>query len=127
MNNEYMEAITKAKANLKDAKTRGAEALVPWGEIRDKYFTPEEIAASELRAGLMNELANARHERGLSQRKLEELCGVKQPVIARMENGTNSPQLDTVLKVLGALGKTLTIIPLEAAKAVSMYDPVDNE
>ena len=35
--------------------------------------------------------------------------GVKQPVIARMENGTSSPQLDTVLKVLAPLGKTLYI------------------
>ena len=48
----------------------------------------------------MAELSNARHERGLSQRQLEELCGVKQPVIARMEKGIVSPQLDTVLKAL---------------------------
>ena len=53
--------------------------------------------------------------RGISQRKLEELSGVKQPVIARMENGTNSPQLDTVLKVLAALGKTLYIGDLQKA------------
>jgi len=109
MNNEYNEAIAQAKANLEDIRERGAEALIPWSEIRDKYFTPEEIAASELRAQLMGVLVNARHEKGISQRKLEELSGVKQPVIARMENGTNSPQLDTVLKVLGALGKTLYI------------------
>ena len=61
----------------------------------------------------MIELTKARHEKGLSQRKLEELSGVKQPVIARMENGTNSPQLDTVLKILGALGKTLYMGDLE--------------
>ena len=64
----------------------------------------------------MMELTQARNERGLSQRKLEELSGVRQPVIARMENGTNSPQLDTVLKVLGALGKTLYIGDLEKAQ-----------
>ena len=102
-----------AKANLEDVRERGAEALTPWSEIRDKYFTPEEIAASKLRAGLMHELATARHDKGISQRKLGELSGVKQPVIARMENGTNSPQLDTVLKVLFALGKTLAIVPVE--------------
>jgi len=106
-----------AKANLDDVKERGAEALVPWDEIRDKYFTPEEIAASKLRAGLMYELVNRRQDLGISQRKLEELSGVKQPVIARMENGINSPQLDTVLKVLGALGKTLAIVPLERVEA----------
>ncbi|MCL1844271.1 MAG: helix-turn-helix domain-containing protein [Defluviitaleaceae bacterium] len=90
---------------------------MPWSETRNRLFTPEEIAASELRAGLMYELVNRRQDLGISQRKLEELSGVKQPVIARMENGTNSPQLDTVLKVLGALGKTLAIVPLERAEA----------
>jgi len=106
-----------ATANLEDIRERGAEALMPWSETRNRLFTPEEIAASELRAGLMYELVNRRQDLGISQRKLEELSGVKQPVIARMENGTNSPQLDTVLKVLGALGKTLAIVPLERAEA----------
>jgi len=110
---EYGQAITQAKMNLNDLNGRGAEALMKWSDIRDELFTPEEIAASNLRVGLMTELAKARNEQGLSQRKLEELSGVKQPVIARMENGTNSPQLDTVLKVLGALGKTLAIVPME--------------
>ena len=40
---------------------------------------------------------------------LEELSGVRQPVIARMENGSTSPQLDTVLEVLAPLGKTLYV------------------
>ena len=109
--------LSIAKENLSDVRDRGADALIPWSEIRDKHFTPEEIAASKLRTQLMGELANARHDKGISQRKLEELSGVKQPVIARMENGTNSPQLDTVLKVLGALGKTLAIVPLERQEA----------
>jgi len=117
MSNGRREALEQAKANLADARERGAEALVSWEEIESKYFTPEEIAASNLRASLMSELVNTRNERGISQRKLEELSGVKQPVIARMENGTNSPQLDTVLKVLGALGKTLAIVPMEQARA----------
>ena len=80
-----------------------------WDEVEGKLFTPEEIAASNLRVDLMIELTRARNERGLSQRKLEELSGVKQPIIARMEKGNTSPQLDTVLKVLATLGKTLYI------------------
>ena len=55
----------------------------------------------------------ARQEQGISQKKLEELSGVKQPVIARMEKGLTSPQLDTILKVLVPLGKTLAVVPLE--------------
>ena len=30
-----------------------------------------------------------------------------------MEKGYTSPQIDTLLKVLGALGKTLAVVPLE--------------
>lgn len=109
MNKKSNEALAQARVNLDDIKERGAEALMDWDEIEEKHFTTEEIAASNLRVQLMTELAHTRHDKGISQRKLEELSGVKQPVIARMENGTNSPQIDTVLKVLGALGKTLYI------------------
>lgn len=80
----------------------------------DGLLTPEEIAESNLRVALIGELIKARQEKGLSQKKLEELSGVKQPVIARMERGTTSPQLDTILKVLAPLGKTLAIVPLES-------------
>jgi len=80
-----------------------------WSEARKELFTPEEIAASDLRVAMMIEIANARKARGISQRQLEELSGVKQPIIARMEKGNTSPQLDTVLKVLAPLGKTLCI------------------
>ena len=81
-------------------------------EFIDSLLTPEEISESDLRVALIGELTRARQERGLSQKKLEELSGVKQPVIARMEKGQTSPQLDTILKVLAPLGKTLAIVPL---------------
>lgn len=84
-----------------------------WDEVRAELFTPEEIAASDLRVSLIGELIKAREEKGISQKKLEELSGVKQPVIARMERGQTSPQVDTILKVLAPLGMTLKVVPLE--------------
>jgi len=108
-NTQYKREIEQAKANLADALERGTEALGDWDDLERELFTPGEIAASNIRVGLMLEITRARNERGLSQRKLEELSGVKQPVIARMENGSTVPQLDTVLKVLAPLGKTLYI------------------
>ena len=72
-------------------------------EFIDSLLTPEEMLESDLRVALIGELIKARQERGLSQKKLEELSGVKQPVIARMEKGQTSPQLDTILKVLAPL------------------------
>ena len=80
-----------------------------WEDVRKEMFTPEEIAESNLRVALIGELVKARKERGLSQKQLEELTGVKQPVIARIENGSTTPNLSTILKVLAPLGKTLYI------------------
>jgi len=113
MSKWVQQELEKAKANLADIRERGADALGNWDDLRRELLTPEERAASAVRVRIMLELTRARNEHGLSQRKLEELSGVKQPVIARMENGTNSPQLDTVLKVLAPLGKTLAVVPLE--------------
>ena len=111
---EYKQAIEQAKANLADFRERGADAAgVDALEFIQGMLTPEEIAASNLRVAVMIELTRARKERGITQQKLEELSGVRQPVIARMERGATSPQLDTVLKVLAPLGKTLAVVPLE--------------
>lgn len=85
-----------------------------WDEEFDKeHFTPEEIAESNMRVALITELIKARQEQGISQRQIEALSGVKQPQIARMERGDANPQLDTLLKVLAPLGKTLAIVPLQ--------------
>jgi len=90
--------------------------LRTWAEFRPQIMTDEEIAESDLRVALIGELIQARKERGITQKQLEELSGVKQPVIARMETGTTSPTLATVLKVLSALGKTLYIGNLPKSK-----------
>ncbi len=84
-----------------------------WEDVRKELYTPEEIAESDLRVSIIGEIIKARQEKGITQKKLEELSGVKQPVIARMEKGSTSPQLDTVLKVLAALGKTFAIVPIK--------------
>ena len=85
-----------------------------WEDVERELFTPEEIAESNLRVALIGEIVKARQEQGISQKRLEEMSGVKQPVIARMEKGYTSPQLDTILKVLAPLGKTLAIVSLPA-------------
>lgn len=84
-----------------------------WDDFEKKAFTAEEIAESDLRVALICELIDARNEKGLSQRDLEELSGVSQPVIARVEKGKTNPTLDTVMKLLAPLGKRLAIVPME--------------
>jgi len=110
---EYKQAIEQAKENLADLRERGEDAIGGDAlELIRGMLTPEEVATSDLRVSMMLELVKARKERGISQKKLEELSGVKQPIIARMERGSTSPQIDTVLKVLAPLGKTLAVVPL---------------
>ena len=85
-----------------------------WDEWEKSHFTPEEIAESNLRVALIGELIKARNERGVTQKQLEEMSGVSQPVIARLERGTTIPNISTVMKLLAPLGKKLAIVPLES-------------
>ncbi|WP_303105389.1 helix-turn-helix domain-containing protein [uncultured Mitsuokella sp.] len=85
-----------------------------WDEWEKAHFTPEEIAASDLRVELIGELIKARQERGITQQKLEALSGVKQPVIARLERGTTVPSVSTLLKLLAPLGMKLSIVPIDS-------------
>ena len=84
-----------------------------WKDVRAELYTAEEIRESDLRVAIISELIKAREEKGISQRELELLSGVKQPVISRMEARETSQQIDTVLRVLAPLGKTLAVVPME--------------
>jgi len=86
-----------------------------WSDVEKELFTAEEIRESKLRVAIIGELIKARNEKNISQRELEQLSGVKQPVISRMEAGETSPQLDTILRVLAPLGKTLYVGDLQEA------------
>lgn len=57
------------------------------------------------------DLIALREERGLSQRALAALVGVKQPVIARIESGkANNLELKTVVRIATALGATVRVV-----------------
>ena len=117
---QYKQELKKAKANLTDLRERGADAIGgSWEDLEKELFTPEEMAASDVRVAIISELIKARNEGKISQNELERLSGVKQSVISRMEKGTTSPQLDTVIKLLASLGKTLAVVPLEQVKEAS--------
>ena len=82
-----------------------------WRDVQKELYTVEEIVESDLRVALIGELIKARNEKGISQKRLEELSGVKQPMIARIESGKTLPQVNTLIKLLVPLGKTLAIVP----------------
>ena len=106
------------RKNLKIGSEKMSKTAIGsnWKDVRNDLFVPEEIDATDLRVAIISELIRARKELGISQKQLEELSGVKQPVIARIETGKSTPQLDTLLKILGCLGKTLAIVPLSKSE-----------
>lgn len=109
----YEDAMLLAKENLSDVEKRGNEAIGDNAlEFMDSFLTEEEKAESNLRVAVISEIIKARKEKNISQKKLEKLSGIKQPIIARMEIGKSSPRLETVLKMLVPMGKTLVVAPL---------------
>ena len=89
-----------------------SEKWTTWEEVEEQIYSPEERAASDLRVAFLCALIDARNEKKITQKELENLSGIKQPMIARIERGTSSPTLDTVLRILAPLGKTLAIVPI---------------
>lgn len=64
---------------------------------------------------LIGKFIEARNKKGISQRELARICGLRQPAIARMESRKTTPKIDTVLKALEPLGYTLDIVPIKKA------------
>ena len=86
-----------------------------WDDVKKEIFTEEELHESEIRVKFLCELIDARNSGNITQRQLEEMSGIKQPMIARIEKGESDPRLSTVMKILNALGKTIEIVPLKKA------------
>jgi len=76
-----------------------------------KLLTEIEKEEIQLKIALVGKLIEAREEKGISQKRLAEMSGLKQPAIARLERMQATPQIDTLFKVLKPLGYTLEIVP----------------
>ena len=79
----------------------------------NKIVSPEDKEQINFQVSLIGKMIEAREKKGLSQRDLAELSGVKQPAIARLESMKSTPQIDTLLKILAPLGYTLSITPIK--------------
>lgn len=84
----------------------------------DEFVSPEEREHINFQVSLIGKLIEAREKKGLSQRDLAELSGVKQPAIARLESMKSTPQIDTLLKILAPLGYTLSITPIKHKRQI---------
>ena len=78
----------------------------------DNRVDPSEREKINFEIDLIGKMVEARERKGLSQRDLANICGLKQPAIARLESLKSTPQIDTVFKILNSLGYTIEIVPL---------------
>lgn len=88
-----------------------------WEEVKKRVYTEEQIKEFDAKFEIISAIIEARMKDGITQKKLESMSGVAQPIIARLENGRTVPKLETVIKILSALGKTIKIVDIAKTKA----------
>ena len=82
-----------------------------WKDYRKTLnLSPEDEYMIALEKALISAVVDARESSGLTQKQLSELCGVKQPVIARLESAAHSPQVNSIIKILSPLGYKLAVV-----------------
>ena len=62
-------------------------------------------------AAIIDFLIEQRRNQGMTQKELADATCLTQSVISRFESKKAIPQLDTLLKVVYALGCNLTVVP----------------
>lgn len=78
--------------------------------------TPEQLAhekkLKELELNVIKQVIEARKSQKLSQRIVGERAGIIRETVAKIENNLNSPQINTLIKLLQPIGYTIGVIPL---------------
>jgi transcriptional regulator with XRE-family HTH domain len=62
------------------------------------------LVMDPVRKQLASNLRHCRHEAGLSQERLAELCDLHRTEIGLLERGKRSPRLETLVRLARALG-----------------------
>jgi len=104
---------------LKSIRIGGNGTSLEW-DGQDIAFADELYAQGEEvnfveneKRRLLKSLSEIRRDASFSQTRLGEAAGIRQSVISRIEGCEISPQINTLLKLLAPLGKTLAIVDLE--------------
>ena len=105
---EYMRILKMASMS-----NNFVNSLTSWDDLEKTFnLTQDEWDEIDLKVKIVGEIINARQSQDITQQALEELSGVRQPVIARLESNVSDPQLTTILKILRPLGKTLAVVDI---------------
>ena len=76
----------------------------------ETFIGEEQKARIDFEVALIGKLIEAREARGLSQKQLADMCGLKQSAIARLEKMGATPKINTLIRVLQPLGYKLDIV-----------------
>ena len=88
--------------------------MTTWKTLREEFnLTEDDEQVIALEKKLIKTMVQIREEKGLTQTQLAKICDIKQPIIARIEASTHSPQVDSLLRILVPLGYTLQIVPIQ--------------
>lgn len=80
-----------------------------WAELMAEDASGQ-IEAAKKAGDIIAQLIIERHNLGLTQNELAEKAGLTQSAIARLEKLDALPRLDTLLKVVNALGLELILV-----------------
>jgi DNA-binding XRE family transcriptional regulator len=86
-----------------------SKMLMSFDEYYEKNVSKEDKHSIQFEVKLIEKLIEIRNNKKYTQRKLAEICNIKQPQIAKIESFKCSPQVDTLIKLLRPLGYTLKI------------------
>ena len=94
-----------------------SENFDTWEDFeKELNLSPEEESRINFQTTLLKATIEARKKANLTQEQLSKKTGIKQSAIARLESGKQSPNTDTLFKILEAVGYTLEIVPLKKIK-----------
>ena len=83
--------------------------LTNWKDYKQTLLTEEEREELELKTDIISAIIKTRNKKKISQRDLESLSGVRQPIIARIEKGDTDPRLSTLIRIARPLELKLTV------------------
>ena len=94
-----------------------SEKFKTWQEFENELnITPEQKEEIRLQKEIIEATIQVRKNCKLTQRELSKKSGINQPIIARIEKCINSPQINTLIKLLYPMGYTLKVVPLDESK-----------
>ncbi len=96
-------------------------------KIKTQEQIDHEMKLRELEKNVIRQVVEARKSQKLSQRIVGERAGIIRETVAKIENNLNSPQINTLIKLLEPIGYTLGVVPLVNEEEEEETDTLEAE